>query len=90
MQRGVGFLGNQVGLLVPVEVVTDGNSKVFCLRDGAQDCPTHLIKLVQSASPGYVIKVALTGVEGHAPADGPVVEIIKVLLKNGLVVLILD
>ena len=40
--------------------------------------------------PGYVHNVALTGLEGHAPAGGPVVEIIKVLLKNGLVVHILD
>ena len=59
MQRGVGFLSNQVGLLVPVEIVTDGNSEVLCLRDGAQDCPTHLIKLVQSAPPVYVRDVAL-------------------------------
>ena len=59
MQRGVGFLSNQVGLLVPVEIVTDGNSEVLCLRDGTQDCPTHLIKLVQSAPPVYVRDVAL-------------------------------
>ena len=66
------FFGNQVGLLVPVEILTDGNSDVLCLRDGAQNCHAHLIKLVQSVAPGYVNDALLSGVEGHDPAHGPV------------------